>query len=207
MANRKEKNLVSSLFNSFVLRIVTTLNNQPITYPRMPNIAKSPIQAVLVAITILLSLLIQYPSPDLDRPYYRALATNFTKSQDDKYPLLGTSIIITGATSGLGLSLANYLHGLGSTIIAVGRSPSKLEKLQKDLDKEGNKKRIVPVVADLSDLNSVSAAGKQIKSKFKRVDFLVNNAGMVHSSEKEYQTTAQGYDSVFGGEGFMMRFI
>lgn len=50
----------------------------------------------------------------------------------------------------------------------------------------------------MSDLNSVSAAGKLIKSKFKKVDFLINNAGMVHSSEKEHQATAQGYDSVFG---------
>jgi hypothetical protein len=173
----------------------------------MKAIAKSPIQVLLISITILLSVLLQYPSPHLDRPYYRALATNFTEAKDGKPPLFGTAVVITGATSGLGLSLTKYLHGLGSTIIAVGRSPSKLEKLQKDLDKESKKNRIVPVVADLSDLNSVSAAGKLIKSKFKKVDFLINNAGMVHSSEKEHQATAQGYDSVFGGEGSMMRFI
>ena len=165
----------------------------------MRNIAQSPIQVILICITILLSLLLQHPSPNLDRPYYHALAANVTQTPEtNPTPLHGVSIVITGATSGLGLGLAKYLHGLGGTIVAVGRSSTKLQQLQSDLEKGPSGNRVIPIVADLSDLESVSNAGKVIRSKVKRIDFLVNNAGMVHSAE--YQVTAQGYESVFGGK-------
>ena len=67
----------------------------------------------------------------------------------------------------------------------------------KELNPNGDDdKRIVTVLADLSDMNSVSAAGDEIKSRFKSIDYLVNNAGMTNNSYQK-QETVQGFDTVF----------
>lgn len=171
---------------------------------------KSPFQRLLIFITVLISIALQYPQPRLDLSYYSELATNYTTARGDvstgtpEAPLNGITVVITGPTSGLGLGLAKKLHGLGATIIAVGRSATKLAKLSEEVGEgagaststDDNKKRLIPIVADFKDLDSVSAAADEIKSKFKRIDYLVNNAG-IHDTTRS-SSTPQGYDLVFG---------
>jgi len=171
----------------------------------LKNIARSPLQKALLAITVVVSIILQYPQPQLDLSYYTSLASDYTGSTsnaaEQNAPLDGLHIVITGATSGLGLSLTKKLYNLGGTIIAVGRSQSKLAKLVEDLN-ENNKyqkrKRIIPVLADFQDLDSVSLAANEIKSKFKKIDYLVNNAGMMYQTFGIERSTPQGYDEVFG---------
>ena len=144
---------------------------------------------VLLVIVALLAILIQYPKPKLDLKYYTELASKHVSSiSDNEYdptPLNGVNIVITGATAGLGHGLAKTLHSLGGTIIPIGRSTTKLSNLKDELDLMSQnmnnstriKSRVIPILADFSDLNDIAKAAKAIKSKVKRVDFLVNNAG------------------------------
>uniref|UniRef100_A0A7S2HVX3 NAD(P)-binding protein n=1 Tax=Helicotheca tamesis TaxID=374047 RepID=A0A7S2HVX3_9STRA len=156
-------------------------------------------------IVAILAILIAWPQQELDIDYFSQLARSHAQSSSPSSPLDGTVIAITGATSGIGLGLTEGLHGMGATIIAIGRSSRKLSQLQLDLDGADNKKkkkqRIIPIVAELSDLNSVANAADEIQSKFKRIDFLVNNAG-IHYGLADYfgaaRSTAQGYDLTFG---------
>lgn len=128
------------------------------------------------------------------------------ESIDAGHPLDGVIIAITGSTSGIGLGLSRWLHGLGATIIAIGRSPSKLATIKRELDENtrssSDQSRVETFVADLTDLSSVAAAANDIASRFDGIDYLVNNGGVHYTNDvilsfwKEH-STAQGYDVAF----------
>ena len=190
------------------------------------SFVKSPLQRFIIILYVIISIALQYPQPDADFNFYTELATNYTtiggsgNSESDGGPLDNITIVITGPTSGLGLGLNKKLYELGATIVAVGRSTSKLSKLNDDLklmattddDNDSNKKnilknekkvndnRFIPVVADFQDFVSVASAAKEIKSKVKKIDFLVNNAGMYSHDTGSALSTPQGFDLVFGGK-------
>mmetsp|Transcript_12182 Transcript_12182/g.22828 ORF Transcript_12182/g.22828 Transcript_12182/m.22828 type:complete len:411 (+) Transcript_12182:188-1420(+) len=169
----------------------------------MKHITKSPLQKALLLVVVALSVIVQYPQPKLDVSYYNFLASNHTGAADKDQPLKGSTCVITGATSGLGLDLSKQLFNLGATIVAIGRSESKLSALadqllgSKQQQQRDDRERIVLIQADLQDLNSVSNAANKIKSRFKAIDFLINNAGMTHTSQGNATQTPQGYDVVF----------
>jgi NAD(P)-dependent dehydrogenase (short-subunit alcohol dehydrogenase family) len=106
-------------------------------------------------------------------------------------PLEGLVVVITGSTSGIGLALTESLAKLGATVVAVGRSKSKLTQLEHDV------KGVVPIVADLNDLQSVAKAADEIREKLDYVDILINNAGMHYNFIFEHPFSPQGYDQVF----------
>jgi NADPH:quinone reductase-like Zn-dependent oxidoreductase len=154
----------------------------------------------------------QWKQPPLPLSIYSQLAWNqrqspnapsqvsFPTSPTMEQPLLGVTVVITGATSGLGLGLAKVLHQMGATILAVGRSSAKLSSVKNLLsDPSSNTQRVYTFIADFTDLVSVSKAADEIKTQFKSIDFLINNAGMYHAATLE-RATVQGYDIVFGGK-------
>jgi D-arabinose 1-dehydrogenase-like Zn-dependent alcohol dehydrogenase len=109
-------------------------------------------------------------------------------------PLKGMVIAITGATSGIGLELTRTLNKLGATVVAIGRSPKKLNALF-----DGTS--VQTVVADLNDLASVANASHYILEHYDQLDVLINNAGMHTGFPGMWirPTTHQGYESTFGG--------
>mmetsp|Transcript_3833 Transcript_3833/g.4421 ORF Transcript_3833/g.4421 Transcript_3833/m.4421 type:complete len:387 (+) Transcript_3833:134-1294(+) len=112
-------------------------------------------------------------------------------------PLNNVVVVITGGTSGLGLSVTKTLHSLGATMVVIGRSPKKLSWLQSELDGDNNSKpRIVPIQANLNDLRSVSAAANEIIANNPHIHFLINNAG-VHPLQLKSHVSVQGYDETF----------
>jgi len=125
----------------------------------------------------------QWKQPLLPISYYNQLAwqqrhPDTVSKASIEQPLVGVTVVITGPTSGLGLGLAKTLYRMGATIVAVGRSPSKLSSLNTvlaSLDNESH--RVYTFVADFTDLVSVSKAADAILAKFDSLDFLINNAG------------------------------
>ena len=120
-------------------------------------------------------------------------------SYPSKTPLEGITVVITGATSGIGQSLARVLHKLGATIVVIGRSSKKLEQLKDEFDK---KNRVITIIGDNSDLESISAAADEIINKFDKIDFLINNAGIhYHGTENPLfsKISNEGYDWLFTG--------
>ncbi len=86
----------------------------------------------------------------------------------------GKTILITGATAGIGRSTALSLASQGCRVFATGRN----EKLLAELAKESGGK-IETVRLDVNDLNSIRSAADQVHTKTQGygVDVLINNAG------------------------------
>jgi hypothetical protein len=151
----------------------------------------------LIAFVVALSVLLSAPQPELDwenEILPLALPPMATSTTNVDFPLTGLVVVITGATSGIGLELARmFTTKLGATVIGIGRSPSKLQKLKQ----EGILNQTF--VADFSDLNEVATASRQIIDTVPKIDILVNNAGLYPTASWEYRTTKQGYDWTFGG--------
>lgn len=86
-------------------------------------------------------------------------------------------IIITGASSGLGMEIANNLSKYDAKIIVCARN---LKKLKKNFH---HKKNILYKKVDVSDSKEIKKFIKIVLKKFKRVDILINNAG---TAKKNY---------------------
>ena len=86
--------------------------------------------------------------------------------------------IITGPTSGIGYRTALELARHG-TVVLVGRSPEKLERVRRDIESNGG--HAVTVVADLGDITSVRRAADEIAALQLPIAGLLNNAGIFPS--------------------------
>ena len=98
--------------------------------------------------------------------------------------LSGKTIVVTGATSGIGQALAELLAQEGATVIGVGRSQERCTQSERRLRQlaNGNGARADYCLADLSSLREVRALAEQIRKKLAKqgkrsIDGLVNNAG------------------------------
>jgi short-subunit dehydrogenase len=94
------------------------------------------------------------------------------------------TIVITGASSGIGASSAIEFAKKGANIILVSRRKEKLDELEKNLA-QFNVKTMV-CICDVSDKSQVSQMAKSVFEKFQNIDILVNNAGFaVYGSVNE----------------------
>jgi NAD(P)-dependent dehydrogenase (short-subunit alcohol dehydrogenase family) len=87
------------------------------------------------------------------------------------------SVVITGASRGLGLASAIHLHRLGWRVVAAMRSPEPgLARLRAEIGADGA--RLIGVRLDLEDPSSIVAAAKAIEEAVGAPDALVHNAGV-----------------------------
>lgn len=88
------------------------------------------------------------------------------------------TILITGSTDGIGFETAKLLISLGHNVIIHGRNKEKVEKVKTALLPLLDANSIESFVADLSDLKAVKILADDIKSKYTKLDVLINNAGV-----------------------------
>jgi len=88
---------------------------------------------------------------------------------------MNRTILITGATSGFGEACARKFAADGDRLILTGRRKERLEGLQRELE---GKARVLPLVFDVQDRKAVFAAVAGIPESWKRIDILINNAGL-----------------------------
>jgi NADP-dependent 3-hydroxy acid dehydrogenase YdfG len=85
--------------------------------------------------------------------------------------------IITGATTGIGEATALLLAGNGFDVIITGRRTKLLDQLEKKIASE-TKARVKTLNFDVRNATDVSKAIKSLDSEWKKIDVLVNNAGL-----------------------------
>ncbi len=90
----------------------------------------------------------------------------------------GQTVVITGATSGIGLAAAHQMAGLGARVVLVGRNQAKLDKSVTAVASSGGGEA-GGYRADLSSLDQVRDLADEILAGEPRIDVLVNNASVL----------------------------
>ena len=87
----------------------------------------------------------------------------------------GKIALITGASSGIGLTVEKRLASAGAHVLLVSRTEETLKQVQAEIQAEGGTADIFP--CDLNDMNAIDEVSKHIIASVDHIDILINNAG------------------------------
>lgn len=104
------------------------------------------------------------------------------------------TILVTGATDGIGLETAKMLVAKGHNVLLHGRNQTKLENVHSTLSALTGGGKVESFIADLSRMADVEKLIKAITSRHKKLDVLINNAGVFVVSQSD---TDDGLDVRF----------
>lgn len=104
-------------------------------------------------------------------------------------------ILITGATSGIGLAAARLLTGRGERVIIHGRSEAKCRSCLGEIHRASQAEPVGYEVADFESLGSIREMAERIRESYGSLDVLINNAGCFTTS---YRETIDGYELQWG---------
>lgn len=103
---------------------------------------------------------------------------------------LNKNILVTGASSGIGLSVVKKFAEEGANVVLISRNKSELSKITNTLESNYPNQRFFPIVADLLNENEINDIFKKLNSMgIKTLDSVVNNAGIMIDSMLMQQKT------------------
>jgi retinol dehydrogenase 12 len=106
----------------------------------------------------------------------------------------GKTVLITGATAGIGRVTARELAAVGARILLVARNRKKAEETKDWIEARTGNSAVELIIADLSVLSQVRSAAEQAQSRAAGLDVLVNNVGGVFQRRIE---SADGIEMTF----------
>ena len=102
--------------------------------------------------------------------------------------------LITGATSGIGQETARALAQQGMTVVIVGRNEQKAAATVATIKAATGNPNVTYLLADFADQPSIRRLAAEFKSRYDRLDILINNAGAFYAKRQE---NAVGYELTF----------
>lgn len=103
-------------------------------------------------------------------------------------------VLITGATSGIGLACARKFAKNGDKLILTGRNRQRLAEIQKELTDVGTE--VLTLVFDVRDREAADRALSELPEGWREIDVLVNNAGLALGLEPEYEGRFEDWDTM-----------
>lgn len=103
------------------------------------------------------------------------------------------NVLITGATSGIGEACARKFAEAGYNLILTGRNTGKLAELEAELAEQTGVKTLA---FDVRDAEAAKAAVLSLEGDWKRIDVLINNAGLALGLEKEYEGDPEDWNTM-----------
>jgi len=113
---------------------------------------------------------------------------------NDNALMKGKTVLITGATSGIGKETALCLAAKGARVVCINRNKEKSEELLRHLYAVCPSAQHEYLIADLSSLKQVRQAAEEFLSRHSRLDVLINNAGGYFNPRRQ---TEEGYEYTF----------
>lgn len=104
------------------------------------------------------------------------------------------TVIVTGATNGIGAVTALELAKMGAQVLVVSRNAQRCEKTVADINAVTGRQDARAMPADLSSLAEIRRLAQAIQAEFSHIDVLVNNAGAFFQNRRE---SVDGYEMTF----------
>jgi NAD(P)-dependent dehydrogenase (short-subunit alcohol dehydrogenase family) len=105
----------------------------------------------------------------------RNLDPDLFKDRSFEGAVNGKTVVITGASSGIGRAAARKIAKAGGIPLLVARGVEKLEALKSEIEAQGGTAYVYPT--DLSDMDAIEASARKMLDEHAAIDMLVNNAG------------------------------
>ena len=103
-------------------------------------------------------------------------------------------VMITGATSGIGMACAHKFAENGDRLILTGRNEDRLADIKKELVAQGAD--VLTLAFDVRDREKASQAVKTLPAEWQEIDVLVNNAGLALGLEPEYEGNLDEWETM-----------
>lgn len=117
-----------------------------------------------------------------------------TKAQGSAQGMAGKTVVITGASNGIGKETAVALARMGARVVMVARDQARGEQALADVKQRSGSQAVELALADLASLQSVRALASELLARCPRIDVLINNAGAVNDTRI---VTVDGYETTF----------
>ena len=103
-------------------------------------------------------------------------------------------VLITGATSGIGLACARKFAANGDKLILTGRNEHRLNEIRKELtEKQVN---VLTLAFDVRDREKAAKYIQELPAEWQQIDVLVNNAGLALGLEPEYEGNPDDWETM-----------
>ena len=107
---------------------------------------------------------------------------------------MGKTILITGATSGIGLACARKFAENGDRLILTGRNEQRLAEIKNELTEKGTE--VLTLAFDVRDREKAEKYIAELPAEWQTIDVLVNNAGLALGLEPEYEGNLDDWETM-----------